>query len=1221
MVFSSHSPYRIPLGIGAAITLLVMASAWSQGSEEEEDAFKQARNLYRDAADYATAAELLADFIRNYPASKRLPEARLLLARSYKNNQRCDLAIDAYEVFYQKHPENLSTPEARQERALCLNLEGRHLDAARAYEEVQRRFSASEFAAPVLLEAAANYTYAEKPGQAARLYGLAITEYGDKSQAHTARYHLARLLFAQGESDAAQRLLEEIVTAGAPEAPSALLLSGGIDLFLGRVDAARRAFARLHERFRTSAQADSAYLELAFYLYDQRQFSQAEEAFQTAYKRIKNTALKLDARLGLADALRLRGSTGPALDHYQALAKILPPADPGRDRAQLGLAITYGQTGAFTMAFNLFQQLIETGPDTPEAIASFRELGMLYQRRGDYNGAIPWYSHYLQAAPTAPDVQKVKLSLARIYAQIGYYERAIPIFRELADDPTPVAAAQFEVAQAFEKKGQPHLAQREYMVFLERFPAHFNAQKARNRIEYLNEFTVVDPTGLNRVYQQAQIDALSGTPREIVLLELARALYEHHDIENSTRLFETYVASYPDRPYLSQAQFYLAQSLFKLARQRQLEGHPEEADSLRQLALQEHRILAAREAVDEWSQKARIRLLETEAAAGPDSLRYRLLKEGFTAFLKDYPDAHNRDLALLRLGDARNHLGRTEPAELDTALQTYRRLRSQFPQSPFSAQALFGMGLCYGRKGQIQAAADSLRRVLRDYPGSSLSAQVLFELGQLLLLQNQLGAARARFQELLLAYPAFPQRRAVQLQLADTHYQLGEYPRAITLYQQWLEGREGEDTDGPVRRRLAASYHRHGEFAAALDLYGQLLGQTPGTAGLDSVYFARAILLAKLHREEEAARQFLQVRDEFETSALAPQAAQRAGHLLFALEHYDRAYQVYQPLLATTDDSLTYGQAVLSLFRLQRLKKARKAVSAFAERFDKDAIWPQRFRLEEGLYHLGRKQYEKGLKQFRKVEERGGEWTDDGAYYGALALWEQNRLAPSEESAARALDAQTRFIRNHPKSPFVSQVRMRLGNYYYDLKQALMAAGNYKAVVNGAAPPEQKREAIWKLVESYRAANEHDEAHRTVDQLLREFPDHPNAREAQLAIGAILRDKGQDVRAIAHLEKVLEWAQGNQKAEALLYMGESYQNMGDYRKAISTYYKVSYFGADASATHIVAADYRRAQCHEILREIDTAIGVYERIIRREGSSSSIAAIAQERIDELRRRAN
>jgi tetratricopeptide (TPR) repeat protein len=1217
VVFSSQSPYRTLLGIGAAIALLLVASAWPQDSEEE-DAFKQARNLYRDAADYATAAELLADFMRNYPASERLAEARLLLARSYKNNQRCDLAINAYEIFYEKHPDDFSTAEARQERAACLSLEGRYLDAAREYEEVQRRFSASEFAAPVLLEAAANYTYAEKPEQAAHLYSLVITEYGDKPQAHPARYRLARLLFARGESEAAQGLLEEIVTARAPEAPSALLLSGGIDLFLGRVDAARLTFARLHERFRASAQADSAYLELAFHLYDQQQFSQTEEAFQTAYKHIKNPDLKLDARLGLADALRRSLQPRDALGHYQALVKELTTEDPDRARAQLGLAITYGQTGEFTAAFNLFQQLIQAGPDTPEAIASFRELGTLYQRRGDYTGAITWYSTYLQKAAEAPDAKKVTLSLARIYAQSGYYEQAIPIFRELADGPSPVAAAQFELAQAFEKNGQPRPAQHEYLIFLERFPAHLHTQKVRDQIEYLNEFTVMDPNGLNQVYQQAQIDELSGTPRETVLLELAQALYKHHDIESSTRLFETYVASYPDRPYRSQAQFYLAESLLKLARQRQLEDRSGQADSLRQLALQEHRILAADETADEWSQKARIRLVETEAEAAPDSLRYRRLKEGFADFLKNHPDADSRDLALLRLSDARRHLGQTEPAELDTAIQTYRRLRSQFPQSPFSAQALFGLGLCYGLKGKNQAATDSLRRVLRDYPGSSLSAQVLFELGQLLLLQGQLGTARARFQELLLAYPAFPPRRAVQLQLADVHYQLEEYPRAIALYQQWLEGREAEDADGRVRRRLAESHHRLDEFATALNLYRQLLAQNPRPAGLDSVYFAQAILLVKLHREEEAVRQFLQVRDEFGTRSLAPQAAQRAAHLLFALERYNRAYQVYQPLLAATDDPLTYGQATLALFRLQRLKEARKTASAFAKRFEKDAVWPQRFQLEEGLYHLGQKKYEKALEQFRKIEEQGGEWTDDGAYYAALALWEQNRAAPSVETAARALDAQTRFVRNHPKSPLVTEVRLRLGNYYYDLQQALMAAGNYKAVVNGTATPEQKREAIWKLAKSYRDASEHNEAHLTVVRLLREFPDHPNARDAQLELGAILRDKGQDTQAIAHLEKVLEWAQGNQKAFAFLYMGESYQNMGKYRKAISTYYKVSYFGADASANLIVTADYLRARCHEILQEIDTAIGVYERIIQREGGNSSYGAAAREGIDALRR---
>ncbi len=1225
--FSPPHPARCQAGILAwtlsvCATLALCLCGSVRAQDSEEDAFKRARNLYRDT-DYATASGLFAEFIRNHPASDLLADARLLLARAYKNSQRCDLAIKAYKSFYQEHPEHLSTAEARQERAACLNLEKRYLDAARAYEEIQSLFSASGFAAQALLAAGTNYTYAEKPEQAARLYGKIIAEYSDKPQVHPARYRLAELYFARGAPEVAQALLEDIGAAGAaaPEAPSALLLSGGINLFLGRVEQARKKFARLHQHFGSSAQADSADLELASHLYNLRRFSQAGDAFQIAHQRIKDPDLKLRARLGLADALRQSGQIQPALGHYQALLKAVPPDHPDGGRVRLGLAVAYGQTGEFTAAFDLFQRLIQTRPDTPEATDSFRELGALYQRRGDYNGAITWYSTYLRAVPEAPDLDQVKRSLARIYAQIGYYEQAIPILRELADGPMPIAAAaQCGLAATLEQSDQPQAALREYRVFLERFPAHLQTRQARDRVEYLNHFTVMDAASLNRVYQQAQLDELSGTPREIILLDLAQALYEHHDIENSTRLFEIYVASYPDRPYLPKAQFYLAESLYKLTRKRQLEGHPEQTDSLRQMALREHRILAAAEEVDEWSQMAQIRLVEIEAEAAPDSLRHLLLKEGFALFLANHSgdDNPHRDLALLRLADARRHLGATRAAELDTAMRTYRRLRQQVPQSPLSVQALFGLGLCYRHKGEYRAAADSLRRILRDYPGSPLSAQVLFQLGQLLLQQGELRAAASRFQELLLTHPAFPQHRAVQLQLADTHYRLEDYPAAIALYRQWLGGQEVEDADGRVQRRLARSYHRHGEFEAALQLYGQVVAHHAQAAGLDTLYFNQAVLLDTLGREEEAIRRFLQVRDKFGASPLVSRAAQQAGHLLFALERYDRAYQTYLPLLATTAEPQTHGRAVLALFRLQRLEEARKAASAFAKRFAKDPVWPQRFLLEEGLYYLGKKDYEKAFKKFLKLEEQGGEWTDDGAYHAALALWQQNQGAPSEETAGRALEAQNQFVQNHPNSPHVAEVRLRLGNYYYGLGQYLIAAGNYKAVVNGQAEKERKEEAIWQLVNSYQKAFEHDDAHRTIERLLRDFPDHPDARDAKIELGAILKDKGQYTQAIAHLEKVLEWAQGNKEAEAYLYIGQSYQKMGKYREAISNYYSVSYYGADASATFINTADYMRAQCHEILQEYDTAISVYERIIRREGGGSNFGAYARDRVTELRR---
>ena len=251
---------RILLCSGA---LLAQASSiWAQSGAD--DAFSLARNLYRDARDYATASDLFADFLRNYPDGQQAPQARLFLARSHKNNQRCDLAISAYEDFFRRHPEHLSAAEARQEQAACLAEEGRYLEAARAYEEVQRRFRASDFAPQALLEAAVNYTLSENVGQAIHLYRRLVEEYSAQPQAHQARYRLALLLFAQGNSDAAQRLLAQVAGAEpAPaEAPRALLLEGRIDLFLGREKGARAAFEQLHKSFGSAAASDSARMML-----------------------------------------------------------------------------------------------------------------------------------------------------------------------------------------------------------------------------------------------------------------------------------------------------------------------------------------------------------------------------------------------------------------------------------------------------------------------------------------------------------------------------------------------------------------------------------------------------------------------------------------------------------------------------------------------------------------------------------------------------------------------------------------------------------------------------------------------------------------------------------------------------------------------------------------------------------------------------------------------
>ena len=1204
-----------------ACAILVACSApasWAQSSADDD--FKLARNLYRDARDYATSAELFSDFIRNYPDSQYIADARLMLARSLGKGGRCDLAIDAYQDFFQEHPQHLSSSDAHRERAACLSELGRHMEAARAYEDVQIRFSTSKFAPQVLIEAAVNYSHAEELEQAVRAYHKVISEYKAHGQVHAARFGLAKLYFAMGKAEKAQDFLARISDADpVPDiAPSALLLAGRIDLFLGSHDQALRKFANLHRRFGAAAQSDSAHLDQASFFYERNKFQQASDAFETAYRRIGDTSLKIRAQLGLADARLRNGQPEKAAFHFNALLKKLPPGHAYRAQAQLGLAVARGRTGQFPLAVSLFHELIQAHSSDPEAITAMRELGALYQRRKDYPPAIAWYQRYLQEADSDADRDPVILSLAGIYTTTGYYRDAISAYRELAERSSTLAAtARFNLARAHEKNDQPRLALREYVKFLEQFPSHSLSQSARERTEFLREFTVLDLNALNRALHQVWIDQLGGAPRHKAQMDLAQVLYDHHDFANAASAFEACTATDRDSLYLAKARYYQGESLLKLARRRNLEGLPEKTDSLRQLALQKYRLIAGAD-LGEWARRAEIRLVEAEAARAPDSLRHRLLERGFADFLEKHAgtESPNLDRALLHLASARRHLGKSDSTQLERAIETYRQVDRA---SPLYAEALFGLGLCHGSKGELQAAVDSLERVLRDYPGFSHADQVLYELGKLLIRQDRPGAALARYQELWWSHPAFPQRSSVQLRIADIQFQLGNFAGAIELYRQLALQGNGEDAGGYIRRRLAQARHRLGEYSAARELYNQILAEDSRKAALDSIFFDHASLLVKMGRPEEAILQLLRVRDEFSNSPLASEAAQIAGNLYFELGHLDKAYQTYLPLLPEITDVQTHGRSIIALFRLQRLKEARKAVAAFSRQFPQHSDWHLRFQLEEGRHHLRNNNYKKALKFFRQLEKKGGEWADDGAYYAALALWEQNLASPSEKSGAQALQAQSLFIKNFPQSPYSATVHLRLANFHHGLRNYLVAAGAYKRVLEKQAAAELKEEAVWNLLDCYMRVFEFEEAHQAALRLLREFPHHPKAQETELQLGIILKDKGQYAQAIIQLEKTLDWARGNDASEARFYIAESYQNMGEYRKAIEAYYRVSFHGADGFSQWISSADFKRAQCHEALNELATAISVYERIVRREGGNSPQGQMAADRIEILRQR--
>jgi TolA-binding protein len=196
-----------------------------------------------------------------------------------------------------------------------------------------------------------------------------------------------------------------------------------------------------------------------------------------------------------------------------------------------------------------------------------------------------------------------------------------------------------------------------------------------------------------------------------------------------------------------------------------------------------------------------------------------------------------------------------------------------------------------------------------------------------------------------------------------------------------------------------------------------------------------------------------------------------------------------------------------------------------------------------------------------------------------------------------------------------------IANHHYSLRNYLQAAGAYKRVLNDAKTSSVlKEKAIWLLLKSYSATHEYETAHQVANRILKDFPNHSNLADVRLELGVILKEKGQYREAIRHFSLLIDqkFLPANKASEARFYIGESYQNLGEYRQAIEAYYKVSYYGADGSAQWITSADFQRAKCHESLSEFKTAIAIYNRVIQREGGSTPQGEMANEQVQILHR---
>jgi len=1179
-----------------AVLLFIIGpqSIAAQSLQDEREAFEYAQILYSDGL-YATAAEEYRRFILNYPTSERVAQARLRLADAYFHAGSLENAVDAYQIFVDRHPDNIEVSTALRNRAGALERLADYGRAAGAFGELYERFRTGEYAEQDLLSAGSNARKAGDLAGAERSFRTIITNHPSSPLIHEATYNLSLVLIDQGQESEA--LVQLGTIRNSEREPDALLEIGRIALEQDDFAKAERTFEDLRKRFSRNDSAENSYLVLGLWYERHSEWGKAIGTYEGAREARLSSEVQQQNILGLARVYRAAGKD--ALQLYTQFLKVYPKSSFLPD-ARLGLGRAYVDKKQYQNAINAFKRLQEGFPDHPYSLGAHRDIGDVYAALGSPRRALSAYEHHLLLSPDPDDSALTELKMATVYRKLlDWPDLAVDIFSRLSQNENAAIAgpAQFQLGQTHEAAGNNGLATREYRKYLKSFAGHVHAREAEGRILYLSTYAPSAPVD----HELVDLFGLMSDDAQ-TRLRLGRLLYERRYYDEAIPHLEAAVSDTLIGS-TGEAAFLLAEALVAIDRSETIlsGGSPLHQERARAIYTQ----LSASAAKNSYADDAAFRMIEILHPASVDSAEAKSCVNAIDQFLKSYPNSNQAENARLLQADSYLELGTGQPGHVDEALKIYKTVAARHTSGSPAEKAGYGMGRCLAIKRDYVGAESTLRDFLFAFPNSSIEEEARFQLGLILLERGYLQSAAQEFAELLDAPTSVDLEKSSRALLAECYFRLGDFASAISIDETLLD----RGADPAVLKRLAEAYTQTENQEKALSVLGIFVREFPTFSGADTLSFRRAELLAQLGRTEQAINAFKTLSIAFPKSGLTGDAMASVARLYFEGESYEAALEAI-PEAAATRDAAIGELRIVALLRLDRAKQARKEIKAFGKMFPKKTETLARFEVEKARVQLRYGNPKGAKKTLDGVIKRypGSRAAGDAEFYLIDAV---EKVGKPEEH----LDALVSFVKNHEENLYWAKANLALAEIYDANQEYVSASRSYANALKGALDESERPKVLELLYLSYRNLRSYDSAIAYARELIERYPHDPVAQEARVTIGEIYNEKGAYKEAIDELQPLLTRLQGDPWSSAQETIAVSYERMGNFEGANREYLKLVY-NHQGSVNWIANAFMGRARCFESLGKIPEAIGELEKIVAR-FNGDSFAQGAQKKINELK----
>ena len=511
---------------------------------------------------------------------------------------------------------------------------------------------------------------------------------------------------------------------------------------------------------------------------------------------------------------------------------------------------------------------------------------------------------------------------------------------------------------------------------------------------------------------------------------------------------------------------------------------------------------------------------------------YELAVKEYLAVVGDEPANAPLDTAVFRAGECYRQLGRREMAE-----RFYKRILTDFPQSPHRFLAEFRRAELFVGAGQYADAAQLLRTLLESKPPDEVAASARYYLGYSLYKTDLAAEAEQNLKAVIEQFPESPFFSFACLALAELYQKQQRPPADIrALFKQAADKPASPRTGAEALFQWGDFAYRAGAFEESARAYAQLLERYPDDrrvaearvpfawAALQADQFATVLALAdeRLAAGDSSQEDWLYLRANCLRQLQRPDEALAAyGRLL---EQYPRGAR---------SGAAAYEKALIAFRRGDYAAVMEQAASLQnVPGVEEDAGWL----VAESLAALGKGP--EAVTAFAGLAARFP--SSDRA---PRALFRQAELQQAAGAFEEAAAVCRKLVEVYPKDALAPEAlflsafcQARLGRHKEALRDSLALLKNY--------PDDPRADlALYQAAMAEIQLEKPQDALKTLQRLLKEHPGSERNLDARVAVGILHEEAGRLDEAEAVLREALA-----QKPKASEVPGIQYRLAGVLQK-------------------------------------------------------------------------